>query len=292
MRRHRDLTGWLFVSPWVIGFLLFKLGPFLASVGLSFTRYNLLTPPRPVGTANYRALLHDDALFLHALGVTLRYALVSVPLATLVALGLALLLNHNVRGVALFRAIVYLPSILPAVATSIVFVWLLNPETGLVNVALRQFGVEGPAWLGDAKWAPWSLVLISLWGVGGAVIIYLAGLKDVPLGLYEAATMDGANAWRRTRHITLPSLRPVVFFNVVMATITAFQAFTEPFVLFNGAGGPEDSGLFVSVYLWNRTWRYLDLGYASAMAWMLFAITVLALAALFAAQRRWGGDAL
>ena len=215
----------------------------------------------------------------------------SIPLATLVALGLALLLNVEVRGVALFRAIVYLPSILPVVATSIVFVWLLNPETGLVNALLARVGVRGPDWLHDAAWALPSLVLMSLWSVGGAVVIYLAGLKDVPTYLYEAATMDGATLWQRTRRITLPMLTPVIFFNVVMATIGAFQTFTESYVVFNGTGGPDDSALLVSLYLWNRAWRYLDLGYASAMAWMLFLLTTAALAILFASQRRWVHDA-
>ena len=290
MTRRREWLGWLYVSPWLVGFLVFKLGPFLASVGLSFTRYNLLRPPAWVGLANYDALLRDDETFRHALLATLRYALVSVPLTTLVALGLALLLNQNVRGVGLFRAIVYLPSILPAVATSIVFVWLLNPETGIVNVVLKRLGVTGPAWLNDPRWAPWSLVLIGLWGVGGAVVIYLAGLKDVPVSLHEAATVDGAGAWRRTVRITLPLLTPVVFFNVTMATIGAFQAFTQAYIL-SPTGGPEDSTLLISLYLWNRAWKYLDLGYASAMAWMVFALTVAALAALFASQRRWVHDA-
>lgn len=290
MNRKRELVGLLFVSPWLLGFLIFTLGPFVVSVGLSFTRYNLLTPPRWVGAANYRALLGGDPLFLHSVGVTLRYALVAVPLATLVALALALLLNANVRGVAVFRAIVYLPSVLPVVATSVAFVWLLNPETGLVNLLLSKVGVKGPDWLHDAHWAPWAIVFMGLWGVGGAVVILLAGLKDVPVALYEAATMDGANAWQRTRRITLPMLTPVIFFNVTMSTIGAFQAFTEAYIVTPG-GGPENSTLFVALYLWQRAWRYLDLGYASAMAWIVFLITVAALGALFASQKRWVVDA-
>lgn len=289
MSRKRELTGWLFVSPWLVGFLAFTLGPFLASVGLSFTRFNLLTPPRWVGGANYRALFHDDPLFLQSLGVTVRYALAAVPLATLVALTLALLLSANVRGVAVFRAIVYLPSILPVVATSIVFVWLLNPETGFVNLLLARVGVKGPDWLHDARWAPWSIVFMGLWGVGGAVVIYLAGLKDVPAYLYEAALVDGAGAWQRTRRITLPMLTPVIFFNVTMATIGAFQAFTESYIV-TPDGGPDNSTLFVAIYLWRRAWRYLDLGYASAMAWIVFLVTVVALGALFASQSRWVHD--
>ncbi len=289
MTRRRELTGWLFVSPWIVGFLLFKLGPFLASVGLSFTRYNLLTPPKWVGGANYRALLGNDPLFVHSLGVTLRYAAMFVPLSTLVALGAALLLNHSVRGVGLARAVVYLPSILPAVATSVLFVWLLNPDSGPVNLLLGHLGVRGPNWLHDPHWALPSLVLMGLWGVGGAVVVLLAGLQDVPTYLYEAALVDGATAWQRTRLITLPMITPVIFFNVTMATIAAFQAFTEAYVTTNG--GPEDSTTFVALYLWRRAWTYLDLGYASAMAWMLFVLTVVVLGGLLASQRRWVHDA-
>ena len=289
MTRRREWTGWLFVAPWVAGFLLFRLGPFLASVGLSFTRFNLLTPPRWVGGANYRALAGGDPLFLHSLGVTLRYAAMFVPLSTLVTLAAALLLNHGVRGVGLARMVVYLPSILPAVATSVLFVWLMNPDSGPLNVMLGHVGVKGPNWLHDPHWALPALVLMALWGTGGAVVILLAGLKDVPADLYEAATMDGANAWQRTRRITLPLLTPVLFFNVTMATIGAFQAFTEAYVTTNG--GPEDSTMFVGLYLWRRAWTYLDLGYASAMAWILFLITVVALGGLLASQRLWVHDA-
>lgn len=285
MNRRQNLTGWLFVSPWLVGFLLFTAGPFVTSVGLSFTRYNLVSPPRWVGTANYEALLRDDAAFGHSLWVTLRYALAVVPLSTVASVALAMLLNVNVRGMPLFRAIFYLPSILPVVATATVFQWILNPETGLVNRALALVGVSGPAWLLDPKWAPWALVLMALWGVGGSMVILLAGLKDVPTALYEAAVLDGARAWDRARHVTLPLLTPVIFFNVVMATIGAVGTFTEAYVVTQG--GPEDSTTFVGLYLWNRAWKYLDLGYASAIAWILFVLTVLLVGALFRSQGRW-----
>lgn len=285
MRRHRDLVGWLFVSPWVLGFLFFTLGPFLASVGLSFTRYNLVSPPRWVGTANYEALFHDDAAFLHSLLVTLRYAAVVVPLTTVASVALALLLNLNVRGMPLFRAIFYLPSILPVVATATVFQWILNPETGLVNRALALVGIAGPAWLLDPRWAPWALVLMAMWGVGGSMVILLAGLKDVPTALYEAALLDGARPWERARFVTIPLLTPAIFFNVVMATIGSVGTFTEAYVVTKG--GPEDSTTFVGLYLWNRAWKYLDLGYASAIAWILFGLTVAVVGAVFGSQRRW-----
>ena len=281
----RNLTGYLFIAPWLLGFLVFTLGGFAASLGLSFTRWNVVTPARWVGVANYDALLHRDPLFWASLGVTLRYAAVSVPLGVVGGVGLALLLNAEVRGIAVYRTILYLPSIVPAVASSVVFIWLLNPQIGLVNVILAKLGIVGPAWLQDTKWAFWSLVLMALWGVGGSMVIYLAGLKDIPVHLYEAATLDGAGPWHRMRRITLPMLSPVIFFNLVMGTIGAFQTFTQAFVMTNG--GPEDSTTFYALYLFNRAWRYGDMGYASAMAWILFVVVVAVTWALFRTQARW-----
>jgi len=282
---RRNLTGYLFIAPWLIGFLVFTLGGFAASLGLSFTRWNVVTSPRWVGIANYDALLHRDPLFWTSLGVTLRYAAVAVPLGVLGGVGLALLLNCNVRGIAVYRTVLFLPSIVPAVASSVVFVWLLNPQIGLMNVLLAKFGIVGPAWLSDTKWALRSLIGLALWGVGGSMVIYLAGLKDIPVQLYEAATLDGAGPWHRMRRITLPMLTPVIFFNVVMGTIGAFQTFTQAFIMTNG--GPEDSTQFYALYLFNRAWRYGDMGYASAMAWILFVLVVGITAALFRTQKRW-----
>ncbi|MCW3097986.1 MAG: sugar transporter permease, partial [Chthonomonadaceae bacterium] len=189
------------------------------------------------------------------------------------------------RGIGLFRTIFYLPSIVPTVATSVIFLWILNPEIGLVNGLLRNFGVVGPAWLEDKTWAPWSLVLMSIWGIGGSMVIYLAGLKDIPVHLYEAAIIDGASSLQRLRHITLPMLTPVIFFNVVMGVIGSFQYFTEAYVMTQG--GPEDSTLFYALYLFQRAWRYLDMGYASAMAWILFVVVMVMTILIFRTQRRW-----
>ena len=284
-RRRQELVGYLFIAPWLLGFLVFTLGGFAASIGLSFTRWNIVTSPKWVGLANYRALLTSDPLFWKSLEVTLRYALVAVPLAVVGGVAIALLLNCEVRGVAVYRTVLFLPSIVPAVASSVVFVWLLNPQIGLVNLLLGKLGVVGPAWLADSKWAFWSLVMMSLWGIGGSMVIYLAGLKDIPTHLYEAATIDGAGPWQRMRRITLPMLSPVIFFNLVMGTIAAFQTFTQAFIMTNG--GPEDSTTFYALYLFNRAWRYGDMGYASAMAWILFVIVVVVTAGLFRSQRRW-----
>ena len=282
---RRSVTGYLFIAPWLVGFVVFTLGGFAASLGLSFTRWNVVTAPRWVGIANYRALFTSDPTFWTSLAVTLKYAAVAVPLGVVGGVSLALLLNAEIRGVAVYRTILFLPSIVPAVASSVVFVWLLNPQIGLVNVILKRLGIVGPAWLQDAKWALASLVLLSLWGVGGSMVIYLAGLKDIPVHLYEAATLDGAGPVERMRRITLPMLSPVIFFNLVMGTIAAFQAFTQAFVMTNG--GPEESTTFYALYLFNRAWRYGDMGYASAMAWILFVLVVGITWALFRTQGRW-----
>jgi multiple sugar transport system permease protein len=277
--------GLLFISPWLVGFLVFMGWPFLRSVYLSFTSYDVVTAPRWIGLANYQTLLHDDPVFWQSLWITLRYAVFAVPLAIVAGVALALLLNVEVRGQAIFRTIFYLPSVVPSVATAVVFVWILNPEIGLINGLLRGIGIEGPAWLSDTKWAPWSLVLMSLWGVGGSMVIYLAGLKDIPTHLYEAARIDGAKGRHLLRHVTLPLLTPVIFFNLVMGVINAFQYFTEAYVMTRG--GPEGSTTFYALYLFQRSWQYLDMGYASAMAWVLFLVVLGVTALLFRSQRKW-----
>ncbi len=282
----QNLVGYLFISPWLIGFLVFTAYPFIRSIYLSFTRYNIVTEPKWVGLANYNMLLTDDPLFWKSAWVTIKFAVISVPLAIIGGVILALLLNANVKGITVFRTIFYLPSIVPTVASSVLFIWLLNPKIGLINQLLAVFGITGPAWLNDAKWALHSLIFMGLWGVGGSMVIYLAGLKDIPSYLYEAATIDGANAFQKMRRITLPMLTPVIFFNLVMGIIGAFQYFTQAFVM-TPNGGPEDSTHFYSLYLYKRAWVYLDMGYASAMAWILFLVIVLLTALVFRTQKKW-----
>jgi len=282
---RKDLIGYAFVAPWLIGFLAFTAWPFLRSVYLSFTRYDIVRPPRWVGVANYRSLLTSDETFWHSAWITLKFAAIAVPLGIVAGVILALLLNANIKGIAIYRTIFFVPSIIPTVATSAVFMWILNPQIGLVNGLLGKLGIVGPAWLSDPKWSLPSLVLMGLWGVGGSMVIYLAGLKDVPGYLYEAAIVDGANAWKRLRHITLPMLTPVIFFNLVMGVIGTLQYFTQAYVMTNG--GPEDSTRFYALYLFDRAWRYADMGYASAMAWILFLAIVALTALLFRTQRRW-----
>lgn len=283
---RRNGPGFLFISPWLIGFFVFMLYPFVRSVYLSFTSYDIVTPPKWVGLANYQTLLVDDPLFWQSLWVTLRYALAVVPIGIVAGVALALLLNAEVRGQTIFRTIFYLPSIVPSVATAVIFSWILNPEIGLVNGLLRTVGFkDGPAWLTDAHWAPWSLVFMSIWGVGGSMVIYLAGLKDIPVYLYEAGRLDGATGWKSLRHITLPLLTPVIFYNLVMGVIGAFQYFTEAYVMTRG--GPDGSTTFYALYLFQRAWTFLDMGYASAMAWVLFLVVMAITIVLFRGQQKW-----
>ena len=282
---RNNLIGYAFISPWLLGFLIFTLYPFVSSIYLSFTRYNIVKPPVWVGLENYRTLLHDDAQFRTAILVTFRFALVSVPLVIIVGIGLAMLLNQKIRGQSVYRTIFFLPSIIPTVASATIFLWLMNPEIGLFNQLLRRLNIEGPAWLISTTWAPWSLIFMSLWGVGNSMVIYLAGLKDVPAHLYEAALVDGANALQRARHITLPMLTPVIFFNLVMGVIGAFQYFTEAYMM--TSGGPDDATLYIALYIYKRAWRYLDMGYASALAWVLCAVVMGITVSLFRTQRKW-----
>ena len=284
---RENLVGYLFISPWLIGFFVFTLYPFCQSFYLSLTRYNIIQEPKFIGLANYKMMLFQDDLFWKSLWVTIRFALVAVPLVLVVGVLLALLLNINVRGMSVFRTIFYLPSIVPVVATTSIFMWILNPQVGLVNKILAWIGIQGPVWLNDPKWTLWSLVFMAIWGAGGSMVIYLAGLKDIPHYLYEAATLDGAGVIKKTRMITLPMLSPVIFFNLVMGVINTFQYFTQAFMVSDGKGGPEDSTLFFALYMFQRSWKYLDLGYGSAMAWVLFVIVVLITTLIFRSQRRW-----
>jgi len=290
---RRNVPGLLFISPWLIGFLGFTIGPFISSIWLSFTSYDLVSRPKWVGSANYATLLHDDPTFWSSLLVTVKFAVISVPVGIVAGVAMALLLNSKVKGQTIFRTIFYLPSIVPAVANAVVFSWILNPEIGLVNGILRQlnhylpprFNLPEPPWLNDPKWALWSLMLMSLWGVGGSMVIYLAGLQDIPVHLYEAATLDGASAWVRLRKVTLPLLTPVIFFNLVMGIIGSFQYFTEAFIMTKG--GPEGSTMFYALYLFQRAWKYLDMGYACAMAWIVFVVVMIITGLVFRSQKKW-----
>ncbi len=277
--RRQLRAGLGFTALWVVGLGVFTAYPVLASVYYSFCDYSVLTSPVWIGTENYQRLWQDD-LFWRALRNTLYFAVFSVPLGAIASLSLALLLNQDVRGRPFFRALFYLPSIVPAVASSMLWLWIFNGQYGLLNFVLTPvlgiIGLQPPIWLADPNWAKPALVMMSLWGVGNSMIIYLAGLQDVPKELYEAAEIDGAGAWRKFWHITLPCISPVIYFNVLMGTIGALQVFTQAFIMSGGTddGSPARSTLFYALYLFGQAFYQLRMGYASAMAWILFVMIV------------------
>ncbi|HET7093849.1 MAG TPA: sugar ABC transporter permease [Thermomicrobiales bacterium] len=294
LRRGELLPALLFISPWIVGFLWFQLYPIVASIRYSFTNYNMMQPPLPVGFDNYVRLFGDDELFRTALTNTAVYALFSVPLDLAVALFFAVLLNLPIPGRAFFRTAFYFPAVIPTVATSILWIMLFNTQGGLVNVAMDALGAPSIPWLTSPTWAMPSLILLSLWGIGPAIVIFLAGLQDVPRDLYDAAQLDGAGALRLVRDVTIPMISPVILFNLVIGMIAALQVFTQPFILFGASqgggsgnhGGPLNSALMYSVQLYTVAFQQFKMGYAAAMAWILFAIIfVLSLLALRLSNR-------
>lgn len=277
----------MFASPWLIGLVVFLIGPIVASVLLSFTNWNLLTPPRWEGAENYRDLL-DDRNFWQSVKVTLFYTVLAVPLYQVAGLSLALLLNRRVRGMNLFRTILFLPSVLSGVAVAALWVSLLNPDLGAVNQVLRAVGVDDPPrWLNSPTWAVPAIVLMGLWGVGGGAIIYLAGLQNIPPMLYQAAKIDGAGPWQTFRHITLPLLTPTLLFTLLLGLIEAFQVFDTAFVLGGSRGGTRRSLLFYVLNLWNEGFRNGRFGYASALAWVLVIAAGVVIFLIFRTSGRW-----
>jgi multiple sugar transport system permease protein len=290
-RRPREACeGYAFAAPWIAGFLLFTLGPMVVSILMSFTQWNGITPLRQiqwVGLDNYRDLAADGR-FHRALANTALYVAFAVPFGTLNALGMALLLNQEVKGQALFRTLFYMPSVVSGVATSMMWLWLFNPSFGPINYLLLKLGVPQeslPGWLTDERWALSAFIFMSLWGVGNAMLIYLAGLQGIPVHLYEAADLDGGNAWTRLRHVTLPLLTPTILFNLIMGVIGSFQTFTQAFIM--TGGGPKDATLFFVLYLYQKAFQQFKMGYASAMAWILFAIIMALTLMLLRGSRRW-----
>ncbi|MBN1348626.1 sugar ABC transporter permease [candidate division KSB1 bacterium] len=268
-------SGYAFASPWLIGFMVFTLGPMLFSLYLSFTDWNLLKKLddiRLIGFDNYVRIFSHDPRFWISLENTAFYTFFSVPLGIIGALLLALLLNQQVKGIALFRTIFYLPSVVSGVATAVLWMWVFNPQFGIVNSMLRWFGIEGPGWLIDPNWSKPTLIIMSLWRLGGSMLIYLAGLQNIPDHLYEAADLDGANRLQKFWNVTIPSLTPTIFFNLVMSIIGSFQVFTTVYIISDGAGSPQQSTLFYVLYLYKKAFQEYEMGYASALAWILFVI--------------------
>jgi multiple sugar transport system permease protein len=278
------LKGLAFLSPWLVGLIVFMVLPVVLSFYYSFCDYTLLRPPIFRGLLNYRELIHDP-LFWKVLRNSFYYAAIAVPSGLLVSLAVALLLNSNVRGQSIFRTIIFLPSLVPTVASAILWMWLLNQKVGLINQVLESIGISGIGWLTDTRWVIPSFALMTLWGVGNTVVIYLAGLQDVPRELYEAADLDGANMLQRLWHVTLPTISPVIFFNLVMAIIAVLQTFDVPFMMTQG--GPDRASYLLTYYLYDQGFSYLNMGYASAIAWVQL-ILVMALTGLaFWSSRRW-----
>ncbi len=273
-RKRRELhNALLFISPWIIGFSIFYAYPIAASLWYSLCDFSVLKPAVFIGPQNYQALVLDP-VFWQAVYNTAFYALFALPLMTITAVALALLLNTGARGMAIYRTIFFLPSLTPMVALAILWWWLLNGEYGvlnhLLNIVLHPLGIQAPAWLDSPVWSKPALVLMSLWTVGHAMVIYLAGLQEIPTQLYEAAAIDGASKWAKFRHVTIPLLSPVIFFNVVIGIIMILQVFTVPYVITKGEGGPARSMTFYAMYMYDLAFRYLRMGSASAMAWLLF----------------------
>ncbi len=277
--------GFLFILPWLLGFLLFTAGPMLSSLTLSFYKYDLVTREF-VGFENYRRLFQADPLFWKALSNSLIYAAVSTPLGIGLSLGIALMLNSPMRGLPLFRALYYLPSMVPAVASALIWQWVFNADTGVLNQALGFIGLPNIQWLEDERYTLSAFVLMSLWGVGGQrMIIFLAGLQGIPESYYEAARLDGAKKWAQFRHVTLPLLSPVMFFNLVLGLIGSFQVFTSAYVMTKG--GPNNASLFYALYIFRNAFEYFKMGKASALAWVLTLILVVITALQFRIGRRW-----
>ncbi|HLH81485.1 MAG TPA: sugar ABC transporter permease [Chthonomonas sp.] len=289
--RRETRTALLFVLPWFIGFTAFMLYPVVASIYFSFCDYSVLHPPVFIGLANYRDLIHD-AIFWQTVQNTIVYTLWALPISALVALSLALLLNTKVRGMAFYRTIFFIPSLVPMVALAILWQWIFNGQYGILNAFLQDLGIKGPNWLGDPAWSKTALVVLSAWGVGNAMVIYLAGLQDVPRQLYEAADLDGAGWWAKTIHVTLPMISPVILFNVIMGIIGTLQIFTVPYVI-SPQGAPARSIYFYAMYLFDNAFIYHKMGYACAMGWILFVvILILTLIALKFSERHvhYGGN--
>ena len=284
---ERSSAGYLFLLPWLIGFFGLTLGPVLASLYLSFTDFDLLRDPRWIGLDNYVRIATNDPKFAASMRVTFLYVALAVPFKLVFALAVAMILNRGIAGLPLYRAMFYLPSLLGA-SVAIAVLWRkVFAGDGLMNQLLALFGIEGPSWISNPDYALYTLVALSVWQFGSPMIIFLAGLRQIPHGLYEAAEVDGATSWQQFWKVTLPLLTPVIFFNAVVQTIDAFKAFTPAFIISSGTGGPIDSTLFYTLYLYQEAFAFFRMGYAAALAWILVVIIALFTAFAFLTSRYW-----
>ncbi|MFG1732972.1 carbohydrate ABC transporter permease [Paenibacillus sp. 843] len=285
-RTQRELYGWLFALPAILGLLIFTLGPMMYSLYMSFTDYTGSNSPTFTGLDNYRRLFSgEDQYFYKSLAVTFYFVILSVPTGIVYSFLLAIILNQNVKGKSLFRTIFYLPSIVPIIAISFIWLWLLNPDLGLANELLRSLGLPGSQWIFGEKSVVPSLALMNLWTTGGTMIIFLAGLQDIPRSLYEAIEMDGGSRLAKLRHITIPMMTPTIFFNLIMGIINGFQVFSQAYVMTNG--GPNNASLFYVFYLYREAFQFSRMGSASAIAWVLFLIIMVLTYVVFRTSNKW-----
>ncbi len=273
LKKRDTIAGYMFVAPFIIGFIVFTAGPMLFSLYSSFTDYNITSTFNFIGIDNYKHMFTTDQLFWQSLKNTLIFVLLGVPSFRIAAITLSILLNNTLKGMRVFRTIFYLPVVMSGVATFLLWMQLFSPDSGLINTVLGWFGILGPAWLYDPFWTKPALVIMGLWAAGGNMMLYLARLKGIPQQLYEAAEIDGASAFHRLFRITIPMLTPIIFFDLITGMIGAFQVFQSAYVMTGGtSGGPMNSLLFYNYYLWNKAFRVFDMGYATAMSWFLFLI--------------------
>ena len=284
-RQREALYGWLFAMPAIIGMVAFDIGPMAASVLIAFTEWNGVTPPQWVGLANYEEILFRDDLFLLSLRITTVFAFVSIPLNLVTGFLLALLLNQKVRGQALMRTLYYLPSIVPLVAVAALWRWIFLRRFGLLDIGLAMVGIQAPNWLGDPNWVLPAFIVMGLWGVGGGMLINLAGLQAIPTDLYDSASIDGANAFQRLLNVTIPMMTPLILFNLVMGIIGGLQVFVVAFVMTQG--GPNNASLFYMLHLYHTAFEYFRLGYGSALALILFLYIVILSALVFRSSTAW-----
>ena len=288
LERNDLLYGLLFASPWILGLLCLFGYPILASLYYSFTEYSILAPPKWMGLANYATMFTTDEVFIRSLYNSAYFAVMFVPLGIIAAVSIALMLNLQIHGQSVYRTIYFLPVLVPDVALAILWIWMLNPQVGLVNTLLWDlFKVEGPGWTSSPQWSKPAVVLMSLWTIGQSVVIYLAGLQDVPQDLYDAADVDGANWWQRIWNVTLPMISPVIFFSLITSIIGSLQLFTVPYIMSRGDGSPAQSLMFYAMALYRNAFVYFKMGYASGMAWILFFIVLILTAVVFRSSTRW-----
>jgi len=279
--RKEAISAYLFLIPFIIWMVCLMGGPILAAFGLSFLSWDILTPPKFVGLANYKQMFMEDPRFWKALGNTAYYTFLAVPLGMVLSIVVALLMNQKIKGISVFRTIYYVPSVVGSgVAIAVLWKWIFNADSGLLNYAISLLSgipiADCPKWLASEAWSKPALIIMSFWGVGGGMIIYLAGLQGIPQTLYEAAEIDGASRWQQFWTVTLPGLSPVIFFQLIIGIVGSFQIFTQVYTMTDGLGGPADSTLMVVLYIYQKAFKYYQMGYASAMAWVLFLVIMAA----------------